>query len=144
MKVTRVLLRMIQHPRLKAIACVTLNDAVIIDDIKVIQAKNRLCIMYPQNEKNQCIVSPKTLKTSKKIEQAILGKYAALSDWKGENESCTQIPKCASATGTRKIGCAENACPGPENVAAEPLEKENALPGGGPVVNFRITKQSLT
>lgn len=36
--------------RLKAIASITLDDQLIINDIKVIQGNNRMCIEFPKHQ----------------------------------------------------------------------------------------------
>lgn len=75
MDVTNVRLRMINKKRLRAIASVTLDNEINIDDIKIIRAKNRMCIMYAQNDAGQYIVVPTNPDTSRKIETAILDCY---------------------------------------------------------------------
>ena len=66
---------MINKKRLRAIASVTLDNEINIDDIKIIRAKNRMCIMYAQNDAGQYIVVPTNPDTSRKIETAILDCY---------------------------------------------------------------------
>lgn len=55
MTVSRVRIRLLNtNPadgkRLKAIASITLDDQLIINDIKVIQGKNRMCIEFPKHQ----------------------------------------------------------------------------------------------
>ncbi|WBY64717.1 septation protein SpoVG family protein [Thermocaproicibacter melissae] len=75
MEVTCVRLRLVNQNRLRAIASITLDNEINIDDIKIIQAKNRMCIMYAQNKVGQYIVAPTNPNTSRKIESAVLECY---------------------------------------------------------------------
>ena len=55
MTVSRVRIRLLDtNPddgkRLKAIASITLDDQLIINDIKVIQGNNRMCIEFPKHQ----------------------------------------------------------------------------------------------
>lgn len=75
MEVTCVRLRKVNHTRLRAIASITLDNEINIDDIKIIQAKNRMCIMYAQNKAGQYIVAPTNPDMSRKIESAVLEYY---------------------------------------------------------------------
>ncbi|HEX3018011.1 MAG TPA: septation protein SpoVG family protein [Caproicibacter sp.] len=83
MKITNIQIRMINgKERLKAVASVTFDGLITVDDIKIIQASKRLCISYPQNTYRQSIVIPRTPEISKAIEHKILGSY---------EESCKQV-----------------------------------------------------
>lgn len=75
MEVTGVRLRMINNYRLKAIASITLDNEIDIDDIKIIRARSRMCIMYAQNSAGQYIVAPTNPDMSRKIEAAVLDCY---------------------------------------------------------------------
>mgnify|MGYP000853783074 FL=1 len=108
MKVTEVQLRMIRQPRLKAIASITLDSVIPIDDIKVIQAKKRLCIIYPQNINRQYIVAPRTPETSAELENAVLAKYKNELESK-EGNHCTQMMKCTGVMAAPKAECAVSA-----------------------------------
>lgn len=81
MEITHVNIRMMdeldQEPyrRLKAMASVTFEGLLSIDDIKVIQGNNRLCVMYPENKYHQAVVVPRVREFSRQIEDAILDNY---------------------------------------------------------------------
>ena len=91
MEVTGVRLRMVNKNRLRAIASITLDGEINIDDIKIIRAKNRMCIMYAQNNAGQYIVAPTNPNISKKIEAAVLDCYRRNSI---SQESRVQFVKC--------------------------------------------------
>lgn len=81
MEITHVNIRMMDqdetelYGRLKATASITFEGLLSIDDIKIIQGYNRLCIMYPENKYHQAIVVPRVREFSKKIENTILDSY---------------------------------------------------------------------
>lgn len=81
MEITHVNIRMMDqdetelYGRLKATASITFEGLLSIDDIKIIQGYNRLCIMYPENKYHQAIVVPRVREFSKKIENTILNSY---------------------------------------------------------------------
>lgn len=75
MQITHIGLRLIDDRRLKAIASVTFEHILTVDDILVIQGKNRLCLLYPQNRENQSIVVPRIREFSKQIETAVFKQY---------------------------------------------------------------------
>ncbi|QNK41539.1 septation protein SpoVG family protein [Caproicibacter fermentans] len=75
MEITHIGIRLIESSRLKAIASVTFENILTIDDILVIQGKNRLCLHYPQNRDNQSVVVPRIREFSKQIEEAIFQQY---------------------------------------------------------------------
>lgn len=54
MTVSRVRIRLLDTKdngkRLKAIASITLDDQLIINDIKVIQGNNRMCVEFPKHQ----------------------------------------------------------------------------------------------
>lgn len=89
MEVTNVRLRIVNKNRLRAIASITLDNEINIDDIKIIKAKNRMCIMYAQNNAGQYIVAPTNPGISRKIEAAVLDCYRANSQ-----ESRARFVKC--------------------------------------------------
>lgn len=82
MKITDVRIRLIRHKRrLKAVASITLDDALILNDIMVIQAQERLCIEFPKNpyvrDKNRIehIAVPMSMEVRNEFEERILNKY---------------------------------------------------------------------
>ena len=80
MNITTVDVRLEDRPesidgRLKAIATITFDFVLTVNDIKVIQAKNRLCIMFPQNKNQSSIVVPRIREFSKTIEDTIINCY---------------------------------------------------------------------
>lgn len=91
MEVTGVRLRMVNKNRLRAVASITLDDEINIDDIKIIRAKNRMCIMYAQNNAGQYIVAPTNPGISRKIETAVLDCYRRNLI---SQESRVQFAKC--------------------------------------------------
>jgi stage V sporulation protein G len=82
MEITKVRIRVIKgKPRLKAVASITLDGDLIINDIKVIQTEERLCVEFPQNpyaqDRNhtQHIVVPTSMDVRSEFEDKILNKY---------------------------------------------------------------------
>jgi stage V sporulation protein G len=81
MKITKVRIRPISNkPRLKAIASITLDDELVINDIKVIQTDNRLCAEFPKhqfvkNNNNLEYIVPLNKVIRVKIESKILTAY---------------------------------------------------------------------
>jgi DNA-binding cell septation regulator SpoVG len=55
MKIENVKIRPIENnPRLKAIVSVSFDEALYLNDLKVIQTGKRLCIEFPENPKQIC------------------------------------------------------------------------------------------
>ncbi len=78
MEITDIKIRLISSPeriRLKAVASVTFEDLLTVDDILVIQAKRRMCLLYPENRAHQPVVVPRVRQFSKEIEAKIFEKY---------------------------------------------------------------------
>lgn len=82
MQITAVRIRLIPNkPRLKAVASVTLDNALILNDIKVIQTENRLCVEFPRNpyarDSNhiEYIVMPLSMVVRLDFEKQIITKY---------------------------------------------------------------------
>ncbi len=82
MEITKVRIRLIRNKdRLKAIASITLDDELILNDIRINQTPKRLCAEFPRNpyarDKNhlEFIVVPKTPKVRNDMEQKILEEY---------------------------------------------------------------------
>lgn len=79
MKITNVSIRLIENKetnrRLKAVASITFENLLTIDDILVIQARQRLCLFYPENLYHQPVVVPRIRQFSKQIEGVILDRY---------------------------------------------------------------------
>lgn len=82
MQITKVRIRIIRNkPRLKAIASITLDEDLIINDIKVIQTDERLCVEFPKNpyaqDKNhtQRIIVPTSMEVRSDFEEKILEQY---------------------------------------------------------------------
>jgi DNA-binding cell septation regulator SpoVG len=91
LEVTNVRIRIVNNSRLRAIASITLDNEINIDDIKVIRAKRRMCIMYAQNDAGQYIVAPTNPGISRKIETAVLDCYRRNLI---SQESRVQFAKC--------------------------------------------------
>ncbi len=66
-------------PRLKAFATIVFNDSIVIDDIKIIEGKERLFIAMPSRRTKEGvyvdIVHPINTETRHLIEEAILSQY---------------------------------------------------------------------
>ena len=82
MQITNVRIRPIYNKdRLKAIASITLDNALILNDIMVIQTEERLCVEFPHNpyarDKNhvQYIIVPLSMPVRLEFEEHILNKY---------------------------------------------------------------------
>lgn len=80
MKITKVKIKPVPNKnRLKAMASITLDDELIINDIKIIQTADRLCAEFPkpeisQNNHREYIV-PLSCKVRSVMESVILGAY---------------------------------------------------------------------
>ncbi len=80
MKITKVKIKPVpDKKRLKAMASITLDDELIINDIKIIQTADRLCAEFPkpeiaQNNHREYIV-PLNCKVRAVMESVILGAY---------------------------------------------------------------------
>lgn len=114
MEITDVKIRMLGKKRLKAVASITFDGIISINDIKIIQAKKRLCIAYPENpdthtDRPQYFVVPRTPEASKKIENRLLSSYGKLLQNGKKERTCTQTKKCANATDLQKTANAVNA-----------------------------------
>lgn len=55
-KITRVNIKYLENekPRLKAYATITINDCVLIRNIKIIKTLTKYCIAFPKENKNSC------------------------------------------------------------------------------------------
>lgn len=54
MKITHVKIEPVNGmPRLKGIASIVLDDELAINEIKIIQAENGMCVEFPNNNKNK-------------------------------------------------------------------------------------------
>jgi stage V sporulation protein G len=80
MKITKVKIKPVpDKKRLKAMASITLDNELIINDIKIIQTTDRLCAEFPkpdisQNNHREYIV-PLNCKVRKLLESSILCAY---------------------------------------------------------------------
>lgn len=80
MKITTVNIRLLNDDsesskRLKAIASITLDNMLTVNDILVVQARNRMCIFFPENQYHETTVVPRVKAFSKQIESAIIDRY---------------------------------------------------------------------
>jgi DNA-binding cell septation regulator SpoVG len=75
MKITESSFRIIAGDRIQAIVGITLDNALYLDDIRIVKAKNRLCVEFPKNKRRQSIIVPKTMKDRSDIETALLQAY---------------------------------------------------------------------
>jgi stage V sporulation protein G len=82
MEITKVRIRVIRDkPRLKAIASITLDGALILNDIKIIQTEERLFVEFPKNpyvqdkNRNQYIIVPTSMDVRSEFEEKILKQY---------------------------------------------------------------------
>lgn len=82
MKITDVKIRLVKGKRrLKAVASITLDRALIINDIKIIQTDSRLCVAFPENpyasDRNhvQYVIVPLSMEIRENFENRILGRY---------------------------------------------------------------------
>jgi stage V sporulation protein G len=82
MQITKTRVRLISgEKRIKAIVSVTLDNFLILNDIKVVQGNKRLCVEFPKNMqasikgKVQYIIVPTSMEARRKIEDSILNSY---------------------------------------------------------------------
>ncbi len=82
MQITQVRIRVIRDkPRLKAVASITLDGELILNDIKIIQSEERLFVEFPKNpyvqdkSRNQYIIVPTSMDVRSELEEKILSKY---------------------------------------------------------------------
>lgn len=75
MKITESSFRIIAGDRIQAIVGITLDNALYLDDIRIIKGKKRLCVEFPKNQRRQSIVVPKTMKDRSDIEMVLLHAY---------------------------------------------------------------------
>lgn len=82
MQITKTRIRLIGgEKRIKAIVSVTLDDSLILNDIKIVKAKSRLCVEFPKNMqtvkkgKIEYIIVPASMEARRKIEGPILKNY---------------------------------------------------------------------
>ena len=75
MEITESSFRIIAGDRIQAIVGITLDNALYLDDIRIIKGKKRLCVEFPKNQRRQSIVVPKTMKDRSDMEIALLQAY---------------------------------------------------------------------
>jgi DNA-binding cell septation regulator SpoVG len=82
MVITKVKIRLMDKPRLKAIASITLDNELTINDIKVIKTGKRLCSEFPKHQfaKNNNLeyIVPLNKDIRRMIESNILDEYAKM------------------------------------------------------------------
>jgi DNA-binding cell septation regulator SpoVG len=79
-EITKVNIRLLNDDsessrRLKAIASITFDNMLTVNDILVVQAWNRMCICFPENQYHETTVVPRVRDFSKQIESAIIERY---------------------------------------------------------------------
>ena len=84
MQITKVRIKLIpDKARLKAIASITLDNELVINDIKIIQTGKRLCAEFPKHQfaKNNNLeyIVPLNQVIREIIESKILGEYNRVS-----------------------------------------------------------------
>ena len=81
MRITDVRVRSVskKESKLKAFVSITLDDALVIHNLKVIEGKNGLFVAMPSKKNNKGefrdILHPINLETRKMIEDSVLGAY---------------------------------------------------------------------
>jgi len=80
MQITKVKIKQIpDRPRLKALASITLDNELVINDIKIIQTSSRLCAEFPKHPNAKInhleYIVPLNGEVRKLIETAILDAY---------------------------------------------------------------------
>lgn len=79
MVITKVKIRLMDKPRLKAIASITFDNELTINDIKVIKTGKRLCAEFPKHQfaKNNNLeyIVPLNKNVRRMIESKILDEY---------------------------------------------------------------------
>lgn len=85
MEITNVRVRMVRNkPRLKAVASITLDNSLILNDIRIVQTKERLCVEFPRNpyasdaNKIEYVVVPLSMEVRSMLENEIIGKYRTM------------------------------------------------------------------
>lgn len=80
MKITSVIIRRInKEGKLKALATVVIDDAIVIHNIKIIEGKNGLFMAMPSRKTDQGFIDfvhPINTETRKMMQDAILEEYA--------------------------------------------------------------------
>lgn len=79
MNITEVVIRLIDDERLKAYVSLTIEDALVIKDIKIVDGKNGLFVSMPsrrkKNGKYQDIAHPINTEFRKQMEDKIFEEY---------------------------------------------------------------------
>lgn len=82
MQITETRIRIIDGcERLRGIASITLDDSLILNDIRIIKTRTRLCVEFPRyiylNRKGleEYIIVPKSMKVRKYVEAVIITAY---------------------------------------------------------------------
>lgn len=84
MIITDVKIRIIKdRPKLKAIACIVIDNSLAINDLKIIQSK-RLFVSFPRHEyaamANLQLIVPLNGETRQMIEKVVIDKYLNLAE----------------------------------------------------------------
>ena len=72
-----------RDPRTRAVASVVLDDAFIINEIRVCQGRHRLCVVFAENpypihvDRPEYVVVPTTMEVRRQIEDVVLSRYYA-------------------------------------------------------------------
>lgn len=77
-----------RDPRAKAVASVVIDNAVIINEIRVCQARQRLCIVFaenpcPKTDHPEYVVVPTNMEVRQSIENIVLARYRKAVEMKG-------------------------------------------------------------
>lgn len=79
MEITEVVIRPVEDERLRAYVSMTLDDALVIKDIKIVEGKNGLFVSMPsrrrKNGKYQDIAHPINTDFRKEVETRIFDEY---------------------------------------------------------------------
>jgi len=82
MQITNIKIELLRNKRrLRAVASITLDDALILNDIKILQMPEGLCVEFPRNEcargRNavEYIVTPRSAEVRTKMEHQIINAY---------------------------------------------------------------------
>lgn len=89
MEITEVRIRPVDENKLKAYCSITIDDSLVIRDIKIVTGKKGLFLSMPSRKRRdgtfQDIAHPINADFRKKIEEVIFKEYVQVTDGKGLN-----------------------------------------------------------
>lgn len=76
MNITDIKMRRItDHGRLKAVVCLIIDDDYAMNDVRIVQGNNRLCVQFPRWQDGRSFFAPLNQQARQKIEDEILKVY---------------------------------------------------------------------